>query len=120
MVRKCDICGCVIHKTMPNYRVEFCGWLYTERKDICVSCFKRIREEIKQADTPQTETYGVEQTDDLVKTPRKSRDCHEIADTPHSEDIGDCNICRFAGCSECDDCINGSEWVRETVLDDLD
>lgn len=37
-----------------------------------------------------------------------------IADTPQADEIGDCNICRFAGCSECDDCINGSEWVRET------
>ena len=55
MVRKCDICGSVIHKTTPKYRVIFDGWLYTERKDICVSCFERIREEIKQADTPQTE-----------------------------------------------------------------
>lgn len=36
------------------------------------------------------------------------------ADTPQADEIGDCNICRFAGCSECDDCINGSEWVRET------
>ena len=56
VVRKCDICGSVIHKTTPKYRVIFDGWLYTERKDICVSCFERIREEIKQADTPQTET----------------------------------------------------------------
>ena len=55
MVRKCEICGSVIHKTTPKYRVIFDGWLYTERKDICVSCFERIREEIKQADTPQTE-----------------------------------------------------------------
>ena len=42
------------------------------------------------------------------------------ADTPQADEIGDCNICRFAGCSECDDCINGSEWVRETEIDDLD
>ena len=55
VVRKCDICGAVIHKTTPKYRVIFDGWLYTERKDICVSCFERIREEIKQADTPQTD-----------------------------------------------------------------
>ena len=32
---------------------------------------------------------------------------------PTEEELGDCNICRFAGCSECDDCVNGSQWVRE-------
>ena len=30
-----------------------------------------------------------------------------------TDEVGDCNICRFAGCSECDDCVNGSQWVRE-------
>ena len=44
----------------------------------------------------------------------------DTADTPQADEIGDCNICRFAGCSECDDCINGSQWVRETETDDLD
>lgn len=44
----------------------------------------------------------------------------DTADTPQADEVGDCNICRFAGCSECDDCINGSEWVRETEIDDLD
>lgn len=44
----------------------------------------------------------------------------DTVDTPQADEIGDCNICRFAGCSECDDCINGSEWVRETEIDDLD
>jgi len=34
-------------------------------------------------------------------------------------DLGDCNICRFAGCSECDDCINGSQWVRMTKEDEV-
>ena len=43
-----------------------------------------------------------------------------IADTPQADEIGDCNICRFAGCSECDDCVNGSQWVREAEIDDLD
>lgn len=38
-------------------------------------------------------------------------------DRPQADDIGDCNICRFAGCSECDDCVNGSQWVRETEID---
>ena len=43
------------------------------------------------------------------------------ADTPQPDEIGDCNICRFAGCSECDDCINGSEWVRMVdYLEDVD
>ena len=44
-----------------------------------------------------------------------------IEDTPQPDEIGDCNICRFAGCSECDDCINGSEWVRMVdYLEDVD
>ena len=47
-------------------------------------------------------------------------ECRDTADTPQADEIGDCNICRFAGCSECDDCINGSQWVRETEIDDLD
>ena len=34
--------------------------------------------------------------------------------------IGGCNICRFAGCSECDDCINGSQWVRMTKDDEVE
>ena len=69
VVRKCDICGSVIHKTTPKYRVIFDGWLYTERKDICVSCFERIREEIKQADTPQTDrdAYWKELFEAVVK-----------------------------------------------------
>ena len=37
-----------------------------------------------------------------------------------TDEVGDCNICRFAGCSECDDCINGSEWVREVKGVDYD
>lgn len=35
-----------------------------------------------------------------------------------ADDLGDCNVCRFAGCSECDDCINGSQWVRMTKEDE--
>ena len=53
LMRKCDICGAEMRMTTPRFKVTFDGWLYTERKDICVSCFERIREEIKQADTPQ-------------------------------------------------------------------
>ena len=41
--------------TTPRYKVTFDGWLYTEEKDICTDCFKRIADEIKQADTPQTD-----------------------------------------------------------------
>ena len=37
-----------------------------------------------------------------------------------TDDVGDCNICRYAGCSECDDCVNGSEWVREVKGVDYD
>lgn len=55
IVKKCDICGAEMRMTTPRYKVTFDGWLYTENKDICADCFKRIADEIKQADTPQTE-----------------------------------------------------------------
>lgn len=55
LTRKCDICGAEMRMTTPRYKVTFDGWLYTEEKDICTDCFKRIADEIKQADTPQTE-----------------------------------------------------------------
>ena len=55
LTRKCDICGAEMRMTTPRYKVAFNGWLYTEEKDICIDCFKRIADEIKQADTQQTE-----------------------------------------------------------------
>ena len=55
LTRKCDICGSEMRVTSPRYTVTFDGWLYKETKDICVACFERIKSEIKQADTPQTE-----------------------------------------------------------------
>ena len=55
LTRKCDICGAEMRITTPRYKVTFDGWLYTQEKDICIDCFKRIADEIKQADTPQTE-----------------------------------------------------------------
>lgn len=42
----------------------------------------------------------------------------EKEEAEERELIGDCNNCRFAGCSECDDCINGSQWVRMTREDE--
>lgn len=58
LTRKCDICGKEMRITTPRYKVTFDGWLYTEEKDICTDCFKRIADEIRQADTPQTESTG--------------------------------------------------------------
>ena len=55
IVKKCDICGAKMRVTTPRYKVIFDGWLYTKENDICIDCFKRIAEEIKQADTPQTD-----------------------------------------------------------------
>ena len=55
LTRKCDICGKEMCMTTPRYKVTFDGWLYTKEKDICTDCFKRIADEIKQADTPQTD-----------------------------------------------------------------
>lgn len=43
-----------------------------------------------------------------------------VPQVPSEDCIGDCNICRFAGCSECDDCINGSQWVRMTKEDEVE
>ena len=88
MVRKCDICGSVIHKTTPKYRVIFDGWLYTERKDICVSCFERIREEIKQADTPQTDCPFK----DVPCSCGEQDECewHTEVDTPQTEECEGC------------------------------
>ena len=53
LTRKCDICGSEMRVTSPRYTVTFDSWLYKETKDICVTCFERIKSEIKQADTPQ-------------------------------------------------------------------
>lgn len=62
---------------------------------------------------------------ELEESDLEWKDCGQMkerkADTPQTDEIGDCNICRFAGCSECDDCINGSEWVRMVdYLEDVD
>ena len=57
----------------------------------------------------------------------KLRELAEIADLLDKADkmiefkrdlLGNCNLCRFAGCSECDDCINGNQWVRMTEGDE--
>ena len=60
LTRKCDICGAEMRMTTPRYKVTFDGWLYTEEKDICTDCFKRIADEIKQADIPQTDCEACE------------------------------------------------------------
>lgn len=57
LTRKCDICGAEMRIATPRYKVIFNRLLYTEEKDICTDCFKRISDEIKQADTPQTDVY---------------------------------------------------------------
>ena len=50
LTRKCDICGAEMRITTPRYKVTFDGWLYTQEKDICIDCFKRIADEIRQAE----------------------------------------------------------------------
>lgn len=55
LTRKCDICGAEMSVTTPRYKVMFDGVLVKREKDICTDCFKRITDEIKQANTPQTE-----------------------------------------------------------------
>ena len=66
LTRKCDICGAEMRKTTPRYKVTFDGWLYTEEIDICIDCFKRIVDEIRPADTPQTETQTETQNSNLT------------------------------------------------------
>lgn len=55
IVKKCDICGAEMRITTPRYKITFDGWLYTKEKDICIDCFKRISDEIKQAADRKTE-----------------------------------------------------------------
>ena len=63
IVKKCDICGAEMRMTTPRYKVIFDGWLYKSEKDICVSCFERIKVEIQTADTPQTGVSYSDHTD---------------------------------------------------------
>jgi len=90
----CDCCGKDVSRTLFHYRLV--APISINSLDICRDCFYKIRDEIIKANE-EKQTFG---GTDL--------------------DIGDCNICRFAGCSECDDCINGSQWVRMTKEDGID
>ena len=72
LVTKCDICGREMPLNGSRYKVTFDGFLYKKDKDVCVSCFERIADEIKQVDTPQT-------------------------DIPKSTLRTDCTECRFVG-----------------------
>ena len=84
LARKCDICGAEMRITTPRYKVTFDGWTYTEEVDICVDCFERIAEEIKQADTPQTD-------EEITKNSLRT----------------DCNGCKFVGWYDTDfPCVN--------------
>ena len=58
LTRKCDICGREIGMVNAHYQLIFDGGFIRKEKDICISCFNRIKDEMKkpqQADTPQTE-----------------------------------------------------------------
>lgn len=55
IVKKCDICGTEMSMITPRYKVVFDSWLYRAKKDICVSCFERIKDEIRQADTSKAQ-----------------------------------------------------------------
>lgn len=60
LTRKCDVCGREIGVVNAHYQLIFDAGFFRREKDICISCFNRIKDEIeKQADTPQTETKGV-------------------------------------------------------------
>jgi len=57
---------------------------------------------------------------DDIKCNNYCPNCGAEMRKPPTEEIGDCNVCRFAGCSECDDCVDGSEWRREVKGVDYD
>jgi len=70
LMRKCDICGKEMRMTTPRYKITFDGWLYTQEKDICIDCFERIADEIKQADTPQTDCLTCRYNSDEWDSPK--------------------------------------------------
>ena len=98
LTRKCDICGAEMRKTTPRYKVTFDGWLYTEEIDICIDCFKRIADEIRPADTPQTETQTETQNSNLTFEKRTMRDCYNCR---KYETEGECVECKFEPKDEC-------------------
>jgi len=55
LVRKCDICGAEIRRTIPRYRIIFSTLTFELEKDVCTSCFERISDEIEQANASRTE-----------------------------------------------------------------
>ena len=77
LTRKCDICGREIGMVNAHYQLKFDAGFFRKEKDICISCFNRIKDEIEkpqQADTLQTER---------IKT-------HDY-----------CDICNHNGCDNC-------------------
>ena len=98
LTRKCDICGAEMRKTTPRYKVTFYGWLYTEEIDICIDCFKRIADEIRPADTPQTETQTETQNSNLTFEKRTMRDCYNCK---RYETEGECVECHYEPKGEC-------------------
>ena len=98
LTRKCDICGAEMRITDPRYKVTFNGWLYTEEKDICIDCFKRIADEIRSADTPQTKTQTETQNSNLTFEKRTMRDCYNCE---RYETEGECVECHYEPKDEC-------------------
>ena len=103
LTRKCDICGAEMRMTTPRYKVAFDGWLYTQEKDICTDCFKRIADEIKQADTPQTDLSAEEFVEGMknLKMEVKQTDC-EACELDGKADV--CKICRVSNYEPQTDC----------------
>ena len=87
LTRKCDICGAEMRITTPRYKVTFEGWLYTQEKDICIDCFKRIADEIRQADTPQTD-WTRRECYDGCEWPVGSPQCEGCDRLPPQTDCG--------------------------------
>ena len=48
LTRKCDICGREIGMVNAHYQLIFDGGFIRKEKDICISCFNRIKDEIEK------------------------------------------------------------------------
>lgn len=98
IVTKCDICGKEMPSNSSRYKVYFDGWLDKEDKDICVSCFERIKEEIVRANTSHTEKKYKE--DDVIRVVDNVK--HGYGLTKSAKDIvaeiqADCETCNHNG-----------------------
>ena len=105
LTRKCDICGAEMRMTTPRFKVTFDGWLYTEEVDICMDCFNRIAREIKQADTPQTDSEKPNNCEHITEdgvTCAKYPACDDCLDNPLNKVKGSERLEKGSEQTDCD------------------